>query len=209
VDDNTQAPLSTVSAARNRGRYVRGACIVGLLLVAAGSVLSWRAALYPKRFSEVEPARLYRSGEISPEQLERLARDKGIRTVLSLLDPNAPVSQAERAAAGKLGLRWINVPLRGDGSSAPADRDVIRGVILDPNLGPLLVHCAAGANRTGLAVGMYRIHKDGWTCEQVLTEMRAHGFDDLPKHQNLRDALAAEAALARAGPASTQPGHVP
>ncbi|MBW7903987.1 MAG: tyrosine-protein phosphatase [Phycisphaerae bacterium] len=177
-----------------------------LILLAAASVgigagaWAWRSAAYPKRFAEVVPGRLYRSGELAPQQLERVAREHGVRTVLSLLDPNAPQSVAERAAAERLGLRWINVPLRGDGSSTDADRDVIRDVILDPDCGPLLVHCAAGANRTGLAIAMYRINAEGWTVEQALAEMRRFGFDDLPKHQNLRDALAAEAQRAGAGP---------
>jgi len=70
-------------------------------------------------------------------------------------------------------------------------------VLLDPALRPILVHCAAGVNRTGLAIGMYRLHVEGWTLEQVLEEMRHFGFEDLPKHENLRNALAAEAELAR------------
>lgn len=184
-----------------RGRRWLGLLLLASVGLAAGAgALAWRWAMYPKRFAEVVPGRLYRSGELAPQQLERVAREHGVRTVLSLLDPNAPQSVAERAAAERLGLRWINVPLPGDGSSTEADRGVIREVILDPACGPLLVHCAAGANRTGLAIAMYRINAEGWTVEQALAEMRSFGFDDLPKHQNLRDALTAEAERAGGGP---------
>lgn len=150
---------------------------------------------YPKRFGTVAEGRLYRCGEVSPGQLETIAREKAVRTVLSTLDPGAPESVAERAAAGRLGLRWLNVPLRGDGSSTPADRDRIRAIVLDDSLAPLLVHCSAGTNRTGLACGIWRIRRDGWSYEQVLDEMRAYDFRDLDKHENLRDALREEVRL--------------
>ncbi len=168
-------------------------------LGAAGGVGYWtwdRVTRFPKRFAVVEADKVFRSGEVSPAQLENVVRERGVRTVLSLLDPTVPESVAERAAAERLGVRWLNVPLGGDGASNPAQRELIRSIVLDASLQPLLVHCAAGANRTGLACGMYRLHQHGWTVEQVLAEMRRIGFDDLPKHENLRQSLAAEARLA-------------
>lgn len=168
--------------------------VVALALTAIWwQTLGWR----PKRFAAVVPGQVYRCGSVSPAQLERLQQEYGIRSVLSLLNPAADESRLERAAARRLGIRWINVPLPGDGSSTAADRGRIRAVLLDPSLRPILVHCAAGVNRTGLAIGMYRLHVQGWTLGQVLREMRRFGFEDLPKHENLRRALATEAELAR------------
>ncbi len=165
-----------------------------VILSLGGAGGAWyHSIVTPKKFGVVESGRLYRCGKITPLQLERVAREHGIRTVLSLLDPTHPDSIAEREAAERLGLRWLNVPLSGDGSSRPEDRDSIREIVLDQSLAPLLVHCAAGANRTGLTCGMYRIHHDGWSYEQVLDEMRSYGFDDLEKHENLREALRLEA----------------
>lgn len=165
---------------------------VVLLSIGGAGVAWYHSIVTPKRFGVVESGRLYRCGKITPLQLERVTREHGIKTVLSLLDPSHPDSIAERLAAEKLGLRWLNVPLSGDGSSRPEDRDAIREIVLDKSLAPLLVHCAAGANRTGLTCGMYRIHNDEWSYEKVLDEMRSYGFDDLEKHENLRDALRLE-----------------
>jgi len=163
------------------------------LAIAASVTLAWLSSRgLPKRFGVVVPGQLYRSGEVSPRQLEQVAREHGINTVLSLLNPDVPESIAERQAAERLGVRWVNVPLRGDGSSTPADRELIKETLFDPAARPLLVHCAAGANRTGLTIGMYRMYVDGWTPEQVLAEMRTYDFEDLPKHENLRAALRAE-----------------
>ncbi len=61
-------------------------------------------------------------------------------------------------------------------------------------------HCAAGVNRTGLAVGIYRLQNEHWTLEQVLAELRAHGFEDDSKHESVRQALAEEAAASHSRP---------
>lgn len=151
----------------------------------------------PKRFAAVVAGRLYRSGSVSPVQLDHLRREYDIRRVICLLASDAEVTQSERQAAQQLGIEWHNVPLAGDGSSTPADRRRIRALLLaEPPEGATLVHCAAGSNRTGLAIGMYRLHHDGWPLDRVLDEMRAFGFKDKPHHENLRRALAAEAAAA-------------
>jgi protein tyrosine/serine phosphatase len=163
-----------------------------IVVVGVGGFVWLRENALPKRFDVVVEGRLYRCGEVAPEQLKRVASDYGIRTVLSLLNPDAPESIAERQAAERLGLRWINVPLPGDGTSTPADRERIKAVLFDPAAAPLLVHCAAGTNRTGLAIGLYRIHQQGWSVEQVLEEMRRYGFEDLRKHEDLRQALSTE-----------------
>jgi protein tyrosine/serine phosphatase len=172
-----------------------GICIAA---VSAAAVLTFGQRQFPKRFATVVDGRLYRSGSVTPGQLERLSRQKGIRTVLSLLDPAAPESVAEKEAAEQLGLRWCNVPLRGNGDSTPAERELIKAVLFDPGNAPLLVHCAAGTNRTGLAIGMYRLREQGWALEQVMEEMYAFDFEDEPHHENLRAALAREAAAANA-----------
>ena len=152
----------------------------------------------PKRFAAVVDGQLYRSGAVTPEQLQLLAHDYGIRRVICLLDSQAAQTQAEQSAAAELGIEWHNVPLTGDGASDPEDRRNILALLGDSGDRPTLVHCAAGASRTGLAIGLYRLHYQGWELEAVLEEMRAFGFKDKPHHENLRRALATEAANANA-----------
>lgn len=172
--------------------------LLGVVAAAIGAAVWFGATRLPRRFAAVEPGRLYRCGSVTPTQLETLQREHGVRTVLSLLDPAAPESVAEKAAAERLQMTWLNVPLRGNGDSTPADRERLRAILLDGNGGPLLVHCAAGVNRTGLAVGMYRLHAQGWTLEQVREEMLRFDFEDLAKHEGLRRALEEEAQAAEA-----------
>lgn len=167
-----------------------------IVVVAVGIAAWYQSSLWPKRFAVVDEGRLYRSGEVTTDQLKRLHDTYGIERVICLLNAEAPITQQEREAVEKLGLQWENISLTGDGASDAARRDALRALLLDPDAPPTLVHCAAGVNRTGLAVGMYRIHHDGWTYEQVYEEMLRFDFDDLPKHENLRQALREEAARA-------------
>ncbi len=202
----TPAPVPASSGAQRLQRALRWLGLISLLLLLWFALVDDPRSDLPKRFDVVEPGRLYRSGEISAQELEHVAATHGLKTVLSLLNPDVPESIAEREAAERLGLRWLNVPLTGDGASTPEQRQRIREIILDPSFGPMLVHCAAGANRTGLACGMYRIHQQGWSYEQVIDEMRRYGFKDKDHHENLRDALRQEAAAAAANrPVAPQP----
>ena len=149
----------------------------------------------PKRFAAVVDGQLYRSGAVTPEQLQLLAQDYGIRRVICLLDSQAAQTQAEQSAAAELGIEWHNVPLTGDGASEPEDRRNILALLGDSgDRARLWCIVPRGASRTGLAIGLYRLHYQGWELEAVLEEMRTFGFKDKPHHENLRRALATEAA---------------
>ncbi len=189
------------AVAPRTGTRIRGPRVLATfaaLGVLTFALVWWQTTRDPKRFAVVDTGHLYRCGSVSPGQLERLQRAHGIGRVISLLDPDAPESVLERAAAQRLGLIWENVPLRGNGESTPEARDRLRALLTDATAPPTLVHCAAGVNRTGLAVGMYRLHVQGWTLDRVMAELRSTDFADLPKHENLRQALADEAAQAAA-----------
>jgi predicted protein tyrosine phosphatase len=176
------------------------AAVAAILVYAGAAALWWQAHRLPRRFAAVVPGELYRSGEVTPGQLRRLHSAYGIGRVISLLAAEAPVTVAERRTAEQLGMQWENVPLPGNGASTPADRQRILALLAEPNAPPTLVHCAAGVHRTGLAVGLYRLHCQHWTLEQVLAELRAFGFKDGRTHANLRQALATEAEAAKTLP---------
>ncbi len=54
-------------------------------------------------------------------------------------------------------------------------REILK-IIDDPERRPVLVHCARGTCRTGAAVAIYRFERDGWTIEDVATEMRRQTY---------------------------------
>jgi protein tyrosine phosphatase (PTP) superfamily phosphohydrolase (DUF442 family) len=195
TDVNVQDAEPRPAGAARQGR----SWIALLIVVAFGATgVGWWywSTWLPDRLHTVVDGKLYRSGELTPAHLERLQREYGIGRVVCLLNPEVPETQAEKAAAARLGIEWENVPLPGDGASTPADRARILELLTTDDAPPTLVHCAAGVNRTGLAIGLYRIRVQGWTYEQALAEAKAVGFEDLPKHENMRAALR-EAAAAR------------
>lgn len=92
-----------------------------------------------------------RSGQLSARQLDALARDAGIRTVLNLRgsNPDQPWYRVERAVTLGRGATQIDFAMASDHwLSREQARALIR--ILDTCERPLLIHCEWGAERTGL-----------------------------------------------------------
>jgi protein tyrosine phosphatase (PTP) superfamily phosphohydrolase (DUF442 family) len=109
--------------------------------------------LFVPNFYRVD-ADLYRANHPGVRRL-RIARDKGIRSVLSLRgeDPSAP-TLVERRACESLGLElgfvrlWTTRLVEGE-----VLLDLLQKLRTMPK--PMLVHCKSGADRTGLAVTLY------------------------------------------------------
>ena len=48
----------------------------------------------------------------------------------------------------------------------------------DPASYPVLIHCKAGLHRTGILAALYRMEYEGWTREEALHELKAHGYGE-------------------------------
>lgn len=178
------------AAAFRRVMGIAGAlCLFGAVVGLA--VLEW--GRLPKRFAAVIPGELYRSGELTPRHVAELKQRVGLARVISLLDPNDPdsaaESDAERVACERLGIRWENVPMRGNGDSTPEARARLLDLLRIRDAGPTLVHCAAGANRTGVAIGLHRVCNEGWSADQALAEMERFDFQADEKHRGAVEAI--------------------
>lgn len=153
-------------------------CIVVLDLIAL-AVLAYifRYTFLPKRFAEVEPG-LYRAGYCQPGPLSRIIREKKLRTILVLLndEPDTQEQKDEEAVARREGVKLIRIGMPGDGTADFVLLEQAAAVIADPANRPVLVHCAAGVNRTGAAGAVYRMKHLGWTFEQALAEMERYGY---------------------------------
>src|SRR5690606_20891035 len=100
--------------------------------------------------------RLYRSNHPSPRQLRTAAKRFGIRTVINLrgMRESCGSDALGREAATALGLVQIDAPLESRG--APHKDRVLRlaGIFREMKE-PALLHCKSGADRTGLAAGLW------------------------------------------------------
>jgi protein tyrosine/serine phosphatase len=142
-----------------------------------------RRARLPKNFSVVKPGALYRGGQMSQEHFERVIAEHGIRTVICMNPGEAAFD--ESAVAASLGARYEPLPMPGSGQGAPEQFHRALELLADPSHRPALVHCNAGAYRTGAMVALYRLLFDGWSMDDVVAEMKYSGFagqQDLIEH---------------------------
>lgn len=171
------------SVAPPAGRHWKRALVVALVVV---GVLLWEVVLedrfVAKRLGEVVPGEVYRSGQISEYMIEPVLRDKGIDVVIDFtgIARGADREQLmETAAIERLGLASYRFPLAGDGTGPPERYvealTVLRGAMADGK--QVLVHCSAGSQRTGAAVGFYRLFYEGWTPDQVIEELKRYDWD--------------------------------
>jgi protein tyrosine phosphatase (PTP) superfamily phosphohydrolase (DUF442 family) len=107
-------------------------------------------------FRTVIPEKCYRSAQPSAHFLEEVQRTHGIRSILNLRDENLDQAwyQEEKAAAERLGIKFVNVGL--SSSEQPPDFEFRRFVDgMDACEQPVLIHCASGSDRSGLAAAIY------------------------------------------------------
>jgi tyrosine-protein phosphatase SIW14 len=117
---------------------------------------------------------LFRGAQPSARGLAELKKS-GITTVVDLRGNRGPVA-AERRAVESLGMRFIDIPVRG--WSAPSNEQVAQFLQLfkeDPQQ-KVFVHCYYGEDRTGVMVAAYRMAQQNWTAELAIAEMYSFGF---------------------------------
>lgn len=185
---------------RAAGRWVIiagvGAAVGGLAwFVAAGVVPN----VFPKRFALVsdptpgEPGdEVYRSGLLTPAALRRVVERHGIRTIVDLrgfsegpdglFGDDASDDAFAQDLADSLAVRRVNPShgggLYGDGRGDPRNYVEALQVLRDPSARPVLIHCAAGTQRTGVAVCLFRtLIERSATETEAVAEARRYGYD--------------------------------
>lgn len=117
---------------------------------------------------------LLRGAQPSAQGLAELKK-LGVTTIIDLRGSRRPVAW-ERAQAEALGMRFINIPVRG--WSPPRNAQVaefLKALQQDPAQ-KIFVHCYYGEDRTGVMVAAYRMAQQNWTADQAITEMESFGF---------------------------------
>lgn len=107
-------------------------------------------------FHPVVPGELYRSAQPSAAQLARYVQENGIKTVINLrgAEEKAGWYAQEVAEAQRLGVQHIDFRMSSSTelSTDKADQLV---AIMRAAPKPILIHCAYGADRSGLASVIY------------------------------------------------------
>jgi len=97
---------------------------------------------------EVVPGLVYRSAQPSAAQLKRWQAQYGLKTVINLRGTETTDHADEKAATERLGLRLIDLAWPQNRLFDLADVRALHAALAQA-LGPYLVHCAEGIDRSG------------------------------------------------------------
>jgi protein tyrosine/serine phosphatase len=131
-----------------------------------------------RNFGEVND-HLYRGAAPSAVGLQELGA-MGIKLVIDLRETGRGTS-VERAQVEKLGIRYVNIPLRP--TSAPTQEEIshLLSLLSQNGTSRIFVHCRRGKDRTGTVVACYRIQHDGWTNRKAQAEANEYGMSRMER----------------------------
>lgn len=156
-----------------------GALIAG---VAAFTIWCYDRVKYdyfPKNFGEVVPKAVYRSGQISPAQIGRTLQNHSIGVIINLqhYDPTDAGQLFEEKVARERGVDYYRIAMSGDGTGEPEQYakaiELINQCVQRRR--PVLVHCGAGAERTGGVIAAYSLLVRHRSPGDVVDELRRYG----------------------------------
>lgn len=164
-------------------RKSRSVWLVVLLVV--GTVWVWedvvKDRVIPKRFGVVKEGQIYRSAQLSSSLVKRTLVKYNIGVIVSLSgDSSDDVdTNAEKQVAAKLGIERLVFPLSGNGTGDINNYAKAIAAICEAQKKrkPVLVHCAAGAQRTGGVIAAYRLLVEKKDVSFVLPEMIRYGWN--------------------------------
>lgn len=134
----------------------------GLLLGGAYGVIE-----HDGNFHAVESGQVYRSAQLDGEDLTRRIQENGIKSVLNLRgeSPGSDWYDQELAASRSQGVTHLDYRMSaGKPLSLEQMQEVLRMIEQAPK--PILIHCKAGADRTGLISAIY-LANQGASMERV------------------------------------------
>lgn len=107
-------------------------------------------------FHEVEKGAVYRSSLLSAEKLEQAVDRLGVKTVLNLCgeQPGVEWYEGEVEVSRRRGVKLVSMALSANTALDAAQLAKLTDVLRESPK-PLLIHCRAGSDRTGLASAIY------------------------------------------------------
>lgn len=116
---------------------------------------------------------IFRGGAPSIKDVAMLKRKYGIKKIVSL---DAAAGNRIDRACKLLGIKHVMLPIIVGKKTSLLNflsQDIPK--LLDKG-GPTFIHCRWGKDRTSLAIALYRIEEDNWTCGKALKEAKKFGF---------------------------------
>jgi undecaprenyl-diphosphatase len=132
-------------------------------------------------FHEVTAGEIYRSAQLSAGTLKNKVEEHGIRTVVSLRRPRPDEGwyKNEKAVAAELGIAHHDIAM--DLTFSPRiDHLLDLRDLIESAPKPMLVHCRAGADRTGLAAVMVKLLDGSSSLDEARAQVsrKYHAYRD-------------------------------
>jgi protein tyrosine/serine phosphatase len=107
-------------------------------------------------FHPVIKGEVYRSSQPTASNIAMYQKEYGIKTILNLRGPNSGRDwyDAEVAQAKSLNIQHIDFPMSARRELTQEEAEKLVALMRDAPK-PLLIHCQAGSDRTGLASALY------------------------------------------------------
>jgi protein tyrosine/serine phosphatase len=112
-------------------------------------------------FHEVTAGEAYRSGQLSPELLQHYVQRYHIKSILNLRSDNNNQSWYinEKNEAERLNTIHYDVPLSAEHPPSSEQIEQLLWIFLEAPR-PILIHCKAGADRSGLVAALWKVWVD-------------------------------------------------
>jgi protein tyrosine phosphatase (PTP) superfamily phosphohydrolase (DUF442 family) len=135
------------------------------LMPASGNPITW----FNNNFYTVQEGACYRSKTLAPAVLEKVINEKHIKTILNLREDHGYWFELEKAVAQKLGVALKTVTL--DGKQLPTQKQLQEIFeLFNKSAQPILIHCQAGADRTGLAAAFWKLTQENASLADALAQ---------------------------------------
>jgi protein tyrosine/serine phosphatase len=147
--------------------------ILTALAVLMGALLAYDGCtiFYNANFRTIVSGEAYRSGQMDAAQLSRVIQKYGIKSIINLRGTNAgTLYQDEMETAKRLRVQHYDFSLSAINEITMSQMDeIIRTLRAAPK--PVLIHCKAGSDRTGLVSALYCLTLKGETPTQADREL--------------------------------------
>ncbi|WP_283182398.1 phosphatase domain-containing protein [Pseudomonas svalbardensis] len=123
----------------------------------------------------------YNLFKMSPTLYRSALPDRGAVPLLEKLKVGTVITFLPESDSSWLStpeIAQIQLPYRTNHVDDADVLNALRTIQTAEAMGPVLMHCKHGSDRTGLMAAMYRVVLQGWSKEDALNEMTQGGFGD-------------------------------
>jgi protein tyrosine/serine phosphatase len=147
----------TIELTAIRYKWFRTLTSVAGLLIVMGAI--WAGYLrLTGNFHAVEPGIIYRSGQLNGAQFAARIAENGLRTIVNLRGNNSGQRwyDDEVRSSDATGVRHIDFPISAGRELTDDEIDRLTALLRDSPR-PILIHCEAGADRSGFVAALYEL----------------------------------------------------